>query len=76
MAREVIVSAEFLGRQPTAADRVVRLYRAFLGRFPNDAEVDYWSGELDAGRQTTDDLIDGFADSDEFTEQMAKYFGS
>jgi hypothetical protein len=76
MAREVIVSAEFLGRQPTTADYVVRFYRAFLGRFPNDSEIAYWTGELDSGRRTTDNLIDLFADSTEFTARLQVYFGS
>jgi hypothetical protein len=76
MAREVIVSAEFLGKQPTTADYVVRFYRSFLGRFPNDTEIAYWTGELDAGRQTTDGVIDLFADSTEFTARLQAYFGS
>ena len=76
MAREVIVSPEFLGRQPTTADYVVRFYRAFLGRFPNDSEIAYWTGELDSGRRTTDNLIDLFADSAEFTERLGTYFGT
>ena len=75
MAREVIVSPEFLGRQPTTADYVVRFYRAFLGRFPNDSEIAYWTGELDSGRRTTDNLIDLFADSTEFTARLNEYFG-
>ena len=76
MAREVIVSPEFLGRQPATADYVVRFYRAFLGRFPNDSEIAYWTGELDSGRRTTDNLIDLFADSAEFTARLGEYFGS
>ncbi|HUT22845.1 MAG TPA: DUF4214 domain-containing protein, partial [Sumerlaeia bacterium] len=76
MAREVIVSAEFLGKQPAAADYVARFYRAFLGRFPNDTEIAYWRGELDSGRRTTDDLIELFADSQEFAARLEEYFGS
>jgi len=76
MAREVIVSAEFLGKQPTTADYVTRFYRAFLGRFPSDTEVTYWSGEIDSGRRTTDGVIDLFADSSEFTERLRTYFGT
>ncbi|HUT23170.1 MAG TPA: DUF4214 domain-containing protein, partial [Sumerlaeia bacterium] len=74
MAREVIVSAEFLGKNPTATVYVTRFYRAFLGRFPNDAEVTYWTGELDSGRQTTDGVIDLFADSAEFTGRLNAFF--
>jgi hypothetical protein len=75
MAREVIVSPEFLGKQPTTGDYVVRFYRAFLGRFPNDAEIAYWSGELDSGRQDADGLINLFAGSVEFTARLEGFFG-
>jgi len=74
MAREVIQSAEFLSKNPTTAVYVTRFYRAFLGRFPNDAEVAYWSAELDSGRQTTDGVIGLFADSAEFTGRLGGYF--
>ncbi|HUT25106.1 MAG TPA: DUF4214 domain-containing protein, partial [Sumerlaeia bacterium] len=75
MAREVIVSAEFLSKGPTTADCVVRFYRAFLGRFPSNTEVTYWSGELDSGRHATDTLIDLFGDAPEFTARLSRRFG-
>jgi len=75
MAREVIVSPEFLGKQPTTADYVTRFYRAFLGRFPNDSEIAYWTGELDSSRRTADNLIGLFADSAEFTARLEERFG-
>jgi hypothetical protein len=74
MGREVIVSPEFLSKGPTNEDRVVRLYRAFLGRFPNDSEIDYWSGLLDAGVLTPNDLIDLFAEAAEFTNRLDEFF--
>jgi hypothetical protein len=75
MAREVIRSDEFLAKQPATADYVVRFYRAFLGRFPNDSEATYWSGEIDSRNRTTDGLIDLFADSQEFTARIRTFFG-
>ncbi|HUT26205.1 MAG TPA: DUF4214 domain-containing protein [Sumerlaeia bacterium] len=74
MAREVILSVEFLNKQPTSSDYVIRFYRSFMGRFPSDAEVTYWSGELDSGRQTHDSVIDLFADSAEFSSRLEEYF--
>jgi hypothetical protein len=74
MTREVIVSEEFLSKGPQTGDYVVRFYRAFLGRFPNDAEINYWTSELDAQRQTTDAVIGLFADSVEFAERLRVYF--
>jgi hypothetical protein len=75
MAREVIVSEEFLSKNPTTAVYVTRFYRAFLGRFPSDTEVTYWSGELDSGRQSASGVIELFADSAEFTSRLNAYFG-
>ena len=75
MAREVIVSVEFLSKNPSTEVYVTRFYRAFLGRFPSDSEVAYWSGELAAGRQTTDSVIDLFGDAPEFTVRLNQYFG-
>ena len=75
MGREVIVSPEFLGKQPTTADYVTRLYRAFLGRFPNDTEVTYWSGTVTGGSLTFDSLVGLFADSEEFTARLNAFFG-
>ena len=79
MAREVIASAEFqnLVNSALAAPHtalVERLYRAFLGRFPSNPEVAHWSGQLDSGAQSTDDLIDLFADSQEFSMRLQTFF--
>ncbi len=67
LARALLASQEFLAKNPTSEDYVVGFYRAFLGRFPNDTEIAYWSGELDSGARTAHDLIELFADSPEFT---------
>jgi hypothetical protein len=80
-AREIIASAEFqssLGSAIPSAQSaiVVRLYRAFPGRFPSDTEIAYWTGELDSGHRTTDNLTDLFADSAEFTARLEEYFES
>jgi photosystem II stability/assembly factor-like uncharacterized protein len=75
MAREVIVSAEFLSKNPTTPVYVTRFYRAFLGRFPADHEKAYWTGELDAGRATTDAMIDQFGDAPEFSARLNQHFG-
>ncbi|HUT26151.1 MAG TPA: DUF4214 domain-containing protein [Sumerlaeia bacterium] len=74
MAREVIQSSEFLSNNPTTTVYVTRFYRAFLGRFPNDTEVTYWAGELDAQRETYESVIWLFAESPEFTARLEAYF--
>ena len=69
----IIDSPEFQAGVKNNEDRVIRIYRAFLGRFPSDAEVGYWAGELTAGRQTVSLLVDLFAHSNEFTQILTKY---
>jgi len=78
-AREILASDEFQNLIDSAIPNphsaiVARLYRAFLGRFPADHEEAYWTGELDAGRTTTDAMIDLFAAAPEFAERLRLYF--
>lgn len=54
-------------------DYVFRLYRAFMGRFPGEGEVDFWSGEIVHGRQTLDEVVEYFSNSDEFTGIMERH---
>jgi hypothetical protein len=71
----VLASPEYLSKNPTNETHVVRLYRAFLGRYPGTDEIDYWTGRLDAHALTTTDLIDQFAASAEFTSRVQGFFG-
>jgi hypothetical protein len=75
MARAVIASEEFQAKGPQTEDYVVRLYRAFLGRFPNDSEIAYWTGALQSGGKSIDDVIDLFGNSQEFTDRLDAHFG-
>lgn len=74
MAEQVAGSPEFQANVTTHEGLVIRLYRSFLGRFPSDGEIAYWSGELAAGRQTLTQLIDLFGSSNEFTQIINRYF--
>ncbi len=74
MAQQAIDSTEFQSKQPTNETIVASLYRAFFGRYPADSEIAYWAGELNAGRQTVDNLIYVFATSQEFSQILKKYF--
>lgn len=76
MAREVMVSDEFLGQDPTIGIVIERLYRAFLGRYPNNAESNYWKHLFNTDATTIDQIIEYFGDSEEFSEILAEYFGS
>jgi 4-amino-4-deoxy-L-arabinose transferase-like glycosyltransferase len=74
MAQQAMGCDEFQNQHPTNQTIVVRLYRAFLRRYPADNEIAYWTGELNAGRQTSDTLINVFANSQEFSQILKKYF--
>jgi len=71
----VLASPEYLSKNPTNETHVVRLYRAFLGRYPGTGEIGYWTGRLDARALTTTDLVDQFAASTEFTSRLKDFFG-
>jgi len=75
LATEVLVSPEYLSKNPTNETHVVRLYRAFLGRYPGTSEIDYWTGRLNAHALTTTGLVPVFAASDEFTSRVKNFFG-
>lgn len=74
MAELFFNSEEGLSKAPTNELRAIRLYRAFLGRFPADGEVLYWSGQLEQGIETLESLIARFVDSEEFATILGKYF--
>ena len=74
IAREFFASPEGQQKAPDNATRVVRLYRAFLGRYPEGDAADYWTGLLDSGAETLDTLIDSFGAAQEFTDILSKYF--
>jgi hypothetical protein len=72
----VLASAEYLSQSPTNGTHVIRFYRAYLGRYPSESEFNYWVGELNSGRETTDSVMNQFANSPEFTTKLNTYFGS
>jgi hypothetical protein len=72
----ILASTEYRSKNPTNAVHVERLYRGFLGRFPGSSELSYWTGELNAGRQTPDTLVDMFAASSEFTALLNANYGT
>ena len=74
LALAFLLSDEGRTNAPTNRDRVVRLYRAFLGRFPAENEIDYWLEKLDSGAETLESLVGLFADSAEFSGLLDRYF--
>ena len=66
-------SEEFIGFNTTDKDYILRLYTTFMDREPEDSEINYWLGELEAGKQSRKSIISFFAQSPEFTEICKKY---
>jgi len=62
-------------RAPDNQTKVIRCYRAFLGRFPAANEIAYWTDQLDSGTYTLTTLVHEFASSTEFAEILDLYFG-
>ena len=67
----LFASEEYLAKADTDAKKVERLYRAFLGRFPSDSDVEAWLANGFPGIET---MIDLFAASGEFQDLLAIYF--
>lgn len=74
LGKTSVASSEFQGFHASNADIVVHLYRAYLGRFPNDSETAYWADLLNRGIYSVNQLIDLFADSDEFDQCVNDLF--
>jgi len=74
MALAILRSAEYLGKSQPASATVTRLYRSFMGRFPGDGEVAYWTDEITSGRRTLEQVVAAFGNSGEFTVRLGQYF--
>lgn len=67
-----LYSQEFANRQTSDTEFVKILYRTFLDREYEEAGLQYWMGQLQAGK-SRDQVIAGFANSREFANLMVKY---
>jgi len=79
MARGFAGSAEFskvYGANPTAAQLVNGFYQNILGRAPEPAGANYWTGILQANAQRLPDVLAGIADSTENQTQLLGVIGS
>ena len=66
-------SEEFTGFNTTLNDYLNRLYTTFMDRQPAASEIEYWVGEVKAGRQNRHSILAFFAQSPEFSEICKKY---
>ena len=66
-------SDEFIAKNTTNAEYVSILYQTFLGRELDEPGYELWVGLLDRNEWTRDQVLDGFALSDEFTAILASF---
>ncbi|MGN0512868.1 MAG: pectinesterase family protein [Lachnospiraceae bacterium] len=66
-------SDEFIAKNTTNAQYVAILYETFLGRELDQPGYELWVGLLDRNEWTRDQVLDGFADSDEFAVILASF---
>lgn len=65
-------SDEFINLFLSNDEYIKRLYRTFLGREPEPSGFNYWRKQIALG-QTRDELLSGFANSDEFAGIVASF---
>ncbi|MGN0512757.1 MAG: DUF4214 domain-containing protein, partial [Lachnospiraceae bacterium] len=66
-------SDEFIAKNTTNAEYVSILYQTFLGRELDAPGYELWVGLLDRNEWTRDEVLDGFANSDEFAVILASF---
>ncbi len=66
-------SQEFLNKNLNNEEYVKVLYRTFLGRECDPNGLADWVGQLDRGEKSRDEILPGFANSQEFSNIMAQY---
>ena len=64
---------EFVGFNTSINDYLNRLYTTFMDREPAASEIEYWIGEIKAGRQNRHSILVFFSQSPEFTSICKKY---
>jgi hypothetical protein len=69
------LSNEFKLKYGTLTNRafVERIYQNILGRDGEPSGIDYWTGELDAGRRNRGSVMVGFSESSEYKTAQAKF---
>ena len=66
-------SDEFINKNTSNGEYVSILYQTFLGRDLDQAGYELWVGLLDRNEWTRDQVLDGFAESDEFATILASF---
>ena len=70
LVTQLLESDECLAAEPDARDRVVRLHRAVLGRFPTPEQTAEWTSAIERGALTVGQLADRLTESVEFEARV------
>jgi uncharacterized delta-60 repeat protein len=70
ISSQFVTSGEYSSRARSDVDFVSDLYDAFMRRGADKAGLDFWTGELQSGRQTRDQVRHGFEQSQEFQSRV------
>ena len=73
VARNFFLSQELTNQQLSNQEYVLRLYRAFFDREPENGENQGWIGALDSGELNREQIIGGFSGSEEFRILLVSY---
>ncbi|MGN0515222.1 MAG: cellulase family glycosylhydrolase [Lachnospiraceae bacterium] len=66
-------STEFINKNLSNTEYVKVLYRTFLGREYDDGGLAVWVNLLDTNSMTRNEVLNGFADSDEFAKILESF---
>lgn len=66
-------SREFLNKKLSNEEYVKVLYRTFFDREYDEKGLRYWTGRLDSGALSREEVLKGFSDSEEFAILMKEY---
>lgn len=72
VSRGFLLSGEFIDKNYNNRNYVRVLYGTFFNRVPGDEELDYWAGELEAGK-SRENVLAGFVNSNEFGLLCGEY---
>ena len=71
-AKNFFLSPEYVNKNTSDAKYITTLYKTFMDREPEAGGVEFWQGVLNDGA-TREQILEGFADSEEFKGIMASF---
>lgn len=73
LAKQFLVSKEFTDKNKNDTEFVTILYKTFFGRDPEKEGLDFWLNNLSSKKNTRDNIVDEFINSQEWADICAEY---